>query len=567
MTQPLPPPHIAGLEFIRKLGSGGYADVYLYEQAMPERKVAVKVLREVGLTAGQTARFTVEANAMARLEHPHIVPVYAAGTTGDGRPYIVMMYYPQANLAERVRRERFSVAEVLRIGIQISSAVETAHRANLLHRDIKPANILTSVYGTPGLTDFGIAAQVSEADDDDTGVSVPWAPVETLYATGPATVRSDVYSLAATLWHLLVGRSPFEVVGGDNSTYALMRRVRDVPAPSTGRSDVPTSLDRLLRTAMAKDPQVRPATALQFARSLQSIEQELRLMRTDIVLAEEVRGGDDEPGTTRIAPVGLRAPQDDESTRLRAPQRVEGQRGQSASHVGRRALNLPPVGGPPPARPVTSGLSAVGDASASGHGGGGDSGHGSGGSGAGNGPGDDPRDEATIQRGVVRVDAARREPDADAAPRGADGLDAADAPDRGGEPFVVRWWFVAALVVVVAAVIVTAVILLGGEKEVLPDPTATPSETAPTMGTVETRPGDPRIEGVRTDSQVTFTWTYENTLESDTYLVKVSGETDPRSVADATVTLDSAGQVCVQVKVIRASGQYYPAEWSKEACQ
>ena len=125
MSQPLPPPQIPGLEFLGKLGSGGYADVYLYEEGMPARKVAVKVMREVGLSAGQAARFTAEANAMARLEHPHIVPVYSAGTTADGRPYIVMMYYPQANLAERVKRERFSVAEVLRIGIQISSAVET----------------------------------------------------------------------------------------------------------------------------------------------------------------------------------------------------------------------------------------------------------------------------------------------------------------------------------------------------------------------------------------------------------------------------------------------------------
>jgi serine/threonine protein kinase len=152
MSRPLPPPQIPGLAYVSKLGAGGYADVYLYDQEMPSRKVAVKVMRESGLSAGAVARFTAEANAMAQLEHPHIVPVYSAGATPDGRPYLVMMYYPRASLSERVRTERLSVAEVLRIGIQIGSAVETAHRAGLLHRDIKPANVLTDKYGTPGLT-------------------------------------------------------------------------------------------------------------------------------------------------------------------------------------------------------------------------------------------------------------------------------------------------------------------------------------------------------------------------------------------------------------------------------
>jgi serine/threonine protein kinase len=220
VNRSLPPPEIPGLTYQGKLGAGGYADVYLYAQHMPARKVAVKVMREAGLTGSAVARFTAEANAMAQLEHPHIVPVYAAGVTPDGRPYLVMMYYPRASLSERVRGSGpLPVPEVLRIGIQIGSAVETAHRAGLLHRDIKPANVLTSQYDTPGLTDFGIAAQIAEVDDEDTGVSVPWSPPEVLYATAPATARSDVYSLAATLWHLLVGRSPFEVPGGENATF------------------------------------------------------------------------------------------------------------------------------------------------------------------------------------------------------------------------------------------------------------------------------------------------------------------------------------------------------------
>src|SRR5262249_20227737 len=116
----------------------------------------------------------------------------------------------------------------------------------------------------------------------DTGVSVPWTAPEVLVATAPASVQSDVYSLGATLWHLLVGRSPFETPGGANDQLALMQRARTAPVPPTGRGDVPAAFDRLLVQAMSKDPAARPSSALDFARSLQSVEQELRLGRTDI---------------------------------------------------------------------------------------------------------------------------------------------------------------------------------------------------------------------------------------------------------------------------------------------
>lgn len=95
MTKSDIPPDIVGLSFVRKLGRGGYADVFLYDQATPQRKVAVKVLRETGLSTATIQRFTAEANAMARLEHPYIVPVYTTGTTVDHRPYLAMMYYPR----------------------------------------------------------------------------------------------------------------------------------------------------------------------------------------------------------------------------------------------------------------------------------------------------------------------------------------------------------------------------------------------------------------------------------------------------------------------------------------
>ncbi len=315
------PPEIPGLVYVQPVGSGGYADVYLYEQQMPRMNVAVKVLKGEGLTPSLRRQFTDEADTMAQLaDHPYIVQVFRSDTAADGRPYLVMKYYPPPNLAMRARAERFTVEEVLRTGIQLASAVETAHRAGVVHRDIKPANVLVSQYGAPGLTDFGIAGRgaAAEEDDDDVGVSVPWAPPEVLFGQSNGDHRSDVYSLAATLWQLLVGRSPFEVPGGDNSAYALMPRIRSNPVPSTGRADVPVSLERLLSQAMSKDAANRPQTALAFARALQEIEQEQRFPRTQIVVL-------DEQGQTTLADTSPTPGTDDDRTRVRAPQAVRAQ--------------------------------------------------------------------------------------------------------------------------------------------------------------------------------------------------------------------------------------------------
>jgi serine/threonine protein kinase len=279
------PPDLPGFRFRQHLGSGGNSQVYLYEQIMPSRNVAVKVLNKAGLTDAVRAQFAAEANAMAGLaDHPHIVQVFSVDLTTDKRPYLVMQYYSRPNLNVRARRENFSAANVLKIGIQIGSAVEISHYNRILHRDIKPHNILTDQFGKPALTDFGIAAR--KGADGPEALSVPWSPPEILFGTSGGDERADVYSLGATLWHLLAGRSPFEQPGGDNSTPALMRRIQADPPQRIQRGDVPDSLDRLLRRAMAKDPAARPQTALEFVRALQAIEQEQRLPATQTVLPE-----------------------------------------------------------------------------------------------------------------------------------------------------------------------------------------------------------------------------------------------------------------------------------------
>ncbi len=287
MSTPSPPaPRIPGLEHVRRLGAGGFADVHLYRQELPRMLVAVKVLR----TAAGDLReqLVAEANTMAELaEHPYIVTVLRADVTDDGRPYLVMAYYPGTSLAARARRSPLSVAETLRAGVQLASAVETAHRAGVLHRDIKPANVLLTSYGTPVLADFGIAGRTAEVDDeDDVGVSVAWAPPEVLRGRSNGSVAADVYSLSATLSYLLTGRTPFEDPGGDNSADALLVRTTREPPRRTGREDVPEALERLLQHGMAKDPAHRPGSALALALDLQRVEAQLRLPRTETVVLD-----------------------------------------------------------------------------------------------------------------------------------------------------------------------------------------------------------------------------------------------------------------------------------------
>jgi serine/threonine protein kinase len=303
---PSAPPEIPGFSYLQLLGSGGFADVFLYEQRMPKRRVAIKVLLSEALTEGARESFDAEANLMAQLStHPSIVTIYQADISSDGRPYLAMEYCPKPNLGARYRREKISVAEALRIGIQVAGAVETSHRAGILHRDIKPANILVTEYNRPALTDFGISvALVGGGEQESVGMSIPWSPPE-VFGSAPASgVAADIYSLGATVYTILAGRSPFEVPGGANSGLDLIARIQGSPLTRTGRPDVPPSLEEVLATAMAKRESARYGSALEFARALQKVQLELSMSVTPTdVLDEQVDTDEveeEDEGHTRI---------------------------------------------------------------------------------------------------------------------------------------------------------------------------------------------------------------------------------------------------------------------------
>jgi serine/threonine protein kinase len=281
---PSAPPILPGLTYIRPLGSGGFADVFLYEQNMPRRDVAVKVLPSDVRDPELRRMFNAEADVLAHLSaHPSIVTVYQAGISADGRPYIVMEFCP-GGLAQRYRHERVPVAEVLEIGVRMASALESAHRAGLVHRDVKPSNILVTTFGAPVLADFGISSSLSRATADEVlAMSIPWSAPEVVAEQTAGTIASEVWSLGATVYSLLAGRSPFERrERGQNTKEQLRRRIARASYTPIPRADVPASLQDVLARAMSRDPARRFASAREFAEALRTVQAELGISPTSL---------------------------------------------------------------------------------------------------------------------------------------------------------------------------------------------------------------------------------------------------------------------------------------------
>ncbi|MGG7509246.1 protein kinase domain-containing protein [Plantibacter sp. YIM 135249] len=338
---PSTPPQIPGLRFERLLGSGGFADVFLYEQQLPRRQVAVKVMLAEHLTEQTREAFVAEANLMAQLSaHPYIVTIYTADVAPDGRPYLAMEYCAGPSLAEQYKTRAFSAADALRTGVRLASAVATAHSAGILHRDIKPANVLTNAYGWPALTDFGISSTVevdlptqtvgAAADADgasgtsgtqSVGMSIPWSPAEMFDDAPKPDVRSDVFSLAATVYTLLAGRTPFEVPGQPNGAADLISRIERGTVTPLGRDDVPRSLIAALDKGLSRDRGDRFDTAVDFARALQRVEMELSYAPTPIDVPNLVQPQHGRQTTGAAGATGASA----DETKVRAVPTIEAQ--------------------------------------------------------------------------------------------------------------------------------------------------------------------------------------------------------------------------------------------------
>jgi ATP/maltotriose-dependent transcriptional regulator MalT len=252
------------------VGRGGYGVVYHCRQPSLDRVVAVKVL-----TSDQDdvdlEYFDREQRAMGRVSgHPNIVPVLHSGRTSAGRPYIVMPYHRRDTVDTWIRRRGpLAVGEVLTIGVRLAGALETAHQAGVLHRDVKPENVLLTTYGEPQLCDFGFARIAGGNESANILRGSPSYTAPELFQSRGASVASDIYGLAATVFTLVCGAPPFQFQKGDNPI-AFARRVIAGPIPDLRAKGVPDPVCSALELGLNTDPARRPNSAAAFGEILRA---------------------------------------------------------------------------------------------------------------------------------------------------------------------------------------------------------------------------------------------------------------------------------------------------------
>ena len=265
MTTLQPGQMLGPYQITNQIGKGGMATVYKAYQASMDRYVALKVV------AGQLTddpnfmqRFRQEARLIARLEHPHILPVYDFGEADD-IPYMVMRFLDAGTLTEHLDTGQLALPEIDRIFSQLADALEYAHENGVIHRDIKPSNTMLDKRGEVFLTDFGIAKML----EGSSGLTATGAITGTPAYMSPEQAqgqkvdqRSDIYSLGVVLFEMLTGRVPFEA---ETPLAVLFKQIQDPPPPlSLVRPDLPYTLEAVLLKALAKNPAQRYASMSDF---------------------------------------------------------------------------------------------------------------------------------------------------------------------------------------------------------------------------------------------------------------------------------------------------------------
>ncbi len=244
-----------------ELGTGGMAEVFLAYDPYTKRQVAIKVLLNF-LASDERVQifFHREAEVIAALEHPCIVPIFDFGFHEEN-PYFVMRYMSGGSLEDRIDKNNLRPTQIARIFERVASGLDAAHAKGIIHRDVKPANIMFDQEGQAYLADFGIA-KLHQRNEDSTDYMVVGTP---LYMS-PEQIqndtldgRCDVYALGVILFQILAGKPPFH---GETPTQIASAHIMEaIPQLSETRPDLPAQWDAILQKALAKDPAERYSTA------------------------------------------------------------------------------------------------------------------------------------------------------------------------------------------------------------------------------------------------------------------------------------------------------------------
>ena len=245
-------------QVIRSIGEGGMANVYLAYDTILDRNVAIKVLRgDLSNDEKFVRRFQREALSASSLSHPNIVEMYDVGED-DGNYFIVMEYIDGKTLKNLIKkRGALTVAEVVDIMLQLTSAISCAHDSYIIHRDIKPQNVMILDDGRVKITDFGIAIASNASELTQTNSvmgSVHYLPPEQANGAG-ATAKSDIYSLGILMFELLTGKLPFK---GENAVEIALKQMKEqIPSVCAINPEIPQSIENVILKACAKNPKNR----------------------------------------------------------------------------------------------------------------------------------------------------------------------------------------------------------------------------------------------------------------------------------------------------------------------
>jgi hypothetical protein len=284
-------PRVPGFEILDELGRGGMGVVYKAQQLGLKRLVALKMIlagRHAG--AAQRARFRAEAEAVARLQHPHIVQIHEIGEH-DGLPFFALELCPGASLAARLDGTPLPPADAARRVDTLARAMHVAHQAGIVHRDLKPGNVLVAADGTMKVSDFGLAKRLDEgAGPTQTGaiVGTPsyMAPEQAGAETGKVSPAADIYALGAILYELLTGRPPFKAA---TPLDTLRQVLNDEPVSIRQlHSGVPRDLETICHKCLQKEPKKRYASAAELADELSRFLEHRPIMARRPTVAERL---------------------------------------------------------------------------------------------------------------------------------------------------------------------------------------------------------------------------------------------------------------------------------------